>query len=114
MACLLQKQTAQDTYEHAPVLKWDSAMCPSEACIRGILIPVAWHRDGNVKTLAVATYDESEIILAANRLERELRAFLRHRLEAWGRLEQKSGKTRFTVTRYRLDAAPPDTTIASV
>jgi len=89
-------------------------MCPSEACIRGILIPVAWHRDGNVKTLAVATYDECEIILAANRQARELRAFVRHRLEAWGRLEQRSGKPRFTVTRYRLDTAPPDTAIASI
>lgn len=83
-------------------------MCATEACIQGIIIPVAWHRDGNVKTLAVATYDEGEVILAANRQERELRAFLRHRLEAWGRLDREAGKPRLTISRYRLDTVPPE------
>jgi hypothetical protein len=91
----------------------DAATIPSTGesglvTIKGVVVPVAWDRDGTVTALALATVDEEEFLLADNEAGRELRRWMHQAVEVRGVISQERGGHQvFTTHHYCL--APPRT-----
>ncbi len=69
-------------------------------CLKGLLIPMDWHRNGRVKTVVLATYDENEIFIH-NPTQNHIIAHLRQRVELWGTFDDSQHPTVFQVNRLR-------------
>ena len=78
-----------------------------EICLRGLLIPMDWHGNGRVKTVALATDDEREIFI---RNPRHLHVIhhLRQRVELWGTFEDPQNPTVFMIKRLQRQRPTPE------
>ncbi len=73
------------------------------ATLTGILIPADWNDDQEVVAVALATPDEKEYRIDANRKGRELLDYLQHQVEVTGPLsEDEKGRRVITVRRYSV------------
>lgn len=54
------------------------------SCIKGIIIPAAWDKEGNAISLAIATDDEKEYLIDSHQSFAELLALLRQEVIATG------------------------------
>jgi len=71
------------------------------ATLTGIVIPADWNDDQEVVAVALATPDEKEYRIDANRKGRELMDHLQHQVEVSGPLsEDEKGRRFITVRRY--------------
>lgn len=69
--------------------------------LTGIVIPVDWNDDHEVIVTALATADEKEYRIGANRKGKELMAYLQRQVEATGtREEDEEGRPVITIKRY--------------
>lgn len=66
----------------------------------GLLIPVAWHGNGRVKAVALATADEQEIAVGGPLLHRIL-GHLREQVDIWGTFDDPVGRKGFRVCRFQ-------------
>lgn len=78
-----------------------------EVCLRGLIIPKEWHRNGRVKSLALATNDEKEISIS-NPMQIRIIRHLRQQVEVWGIFEDPACQTIFQVTRLKPCGPPRD------
>ncbi|MDJ0857328.1 MAG: hypothetical protein QNI88_19125 [Desulfobacterales bacterium] len=72
-----------------------------EICLQGLLIPMDWHGNGRVKTVALATDDEREIFIR-NPLDQRIMSHLRERVELWGRYADVPDQSIFEVNRLQF------------
>ena len=57
------------------------------SCIKGIIIPAAWDKEGNAISLAIATDDEKEYLIDSLQGFSELLALLRQEVIATGTIK---------------------------
>ena len=69
--------------------------------IRGIVIPAGWNDNGNVTTLAIATFNEEEYLIEKNQQEIQLYSFIRKEVEVDGIIKGFNGKKRIEIRNYR-------------
>jgi hypothetical protein len=72
-----------------------------EICLIGLLIPMDWHSNGRVKSVALATDDEREIYIR-NPRHLHILPHLRQRVELWGKFNDPQNPAVFQVRRLRL------------
>jgi hypothetical protein len=70
--------------------------------IRGIVIPADWDEKGNVVAVAVSTYDEVEYLIENNEKGKELKAFIREKVEVSGILREEKNRLIMKIKEYRL------------
>ena len=70
-----------------------------EIYLTGLLIPVAWYGNGNVKTVALATDDEKEISISGP-LQKNIMRHLRQQVALWGTFEDPINCAVFQVKRF--------------
>ncbi len=68
-----------------------------EIKIRGILIPVAWDEEGNVRKVAVFAPHEEEYSVEENREVDGIRSLLHQEIEVTGRVREEAGEKIITV-----------------
>ena len=78
-----------------------------EICLQGLLIPMDWHRNGRIKTVALATDDEREIVIR-NPLDQWIMSHLRQRVALWGHYVDLPDQSVFVVNRRRFRRPRPD------
>ncbi len=78
-----------------------------EICLQGLLIPMDWHGNGRVKTVALATDDEREIFIR-NPLDEWITRHLRQRVALWGRYADVPDRSVFEVNRLQCHRPRPD------
>lgn len=71
-----------------------------EIHLRGLLIPVDWHANGRVKTVALATSDEQEIAIGGPLLGHIL-CHLRQRVDVWGMYDDPVLRNSFCISRIQ-------------
>ena len=71
-----------------------------EIHLTGLLIPVDWYGNGNVKAVALATDDEKEISIGGP-LRNHILHHLRQQVELWGTYEDPIQQTVFQVNRFQ-------------
>jgi hypothetical protein len=78
-----------------------------EIYLTGLLIPVDWYGNGNVKTVALATDDEKEISIGGP-LQNNIMRHLRKQVALWGSFEDPTNQTVFQVRRFHPLQPPPE------
>lgn len=68
---------------------------------KGILIPSAWDKTGNVLTISLSTFDEKEYCIESNNHWKELKALLRERVQISGVASRKKGKQTIRVKGFK-------------
>jgi hypothetical protein len=68
--------------------------------VKGIIVPTAWDKMGNVTAVSISTFDEKEIPVSGSVVD--IPKFLRKTVEAEGILNSRKGKRVIEVTRCRL------------
>jgi len=76
-----------------------------EIHLTGLLIPVDWYGNGNVKAVALATDDEKEISIRGL-LRDHILHHLRQQVELWGTYEDPIHQTVFQVNRFQPKQTP--------
>jgi len=69
--------------------------------LHGIVIPAAWNKDGDVTSVAIATYDEGNYLVEDNKKGRQLLPLLRKRVMVNGRLIRRDTRTVIAVDTFR-------------
>jgi hypothetical protein len=67
--------------------------------IPGILIPVGWNENGEVNSVAIATFDEDEYIVDNLDDMKDLLCLVRQEILATGFVKEKDGKKYFCVVK---------------
>ena len=70
--------------------------------LRGVVVPAAWDKKGNVLTTALSAHGEHEYIIDTGDDERSFLANLRKEVEIVGVVKEKGGEKVITVSGYRL------------
>lgn len=71
-----------------------------EIYLTGLLIPIDWFGNGQVKAIALATDDEKEVSIAGP-LQDHFLLHLRQKVELWGTYEDPVHQTVFLVNRFQ-------------
>ncbi len=71
--------------------------------ISGIIIPAEWDDQGRILGLAIATYDESRIIIVPNAQAKELMSCLRKAVRVNGILRQKETLQEIEIHTFAID-----------
>jgi hypothetical protein len=69
--------------------------------VKGILIPVNWDKKGNVVSVAIATDDEKEYLVADQELTESLKSRLRQVVQVSGVVKKAQGKSIIKVKQWR-------------
>ena len=72
------------------------------ATVKGILIPVDWDEDGNVRAVGVAGTDEEEYLIESNDNREMFLRLIRTEVEVHGLLSERAGKKIITVKSYKV------------
>ena len=68
----------------------------------GIITPSDWDPEGNVRSISLQTTDEKELLIEANKFERELRILINAKVQVKGRVRELiSGKKSLAVHEFR-------------
>jgi hypothetical protein len=73
--------------------------------VKGILIPVNWDQKGNVVSVAIATDEEKEYLVADPELAEKMKRRLRQVVEASGIVTKSQGKNIITIKQWRYQNA---------
>jgi hypothetical protein len=72
--------------------------------IRGLVIPVEWDEDGNIRNLAISTYDEDEYWIEMDQRIKQLMSIVRKKVEVTGLVGETDGRKIIIVKR--IDTNP--------
>jgi hypothetical protein len=73
--------------------------------VKGILIPVDWDKKGNVVSVAIATDDEKEYLVADRELAENLKGRLRQVVQVSGVVTKAQGKNIIKIKQWRCQNA---------
>lgn len=65
--------------------------------LRGLVIPVEWDEDGNIRNLAISTYDEDEYWIEMDHVINRMISILRKEVEVTGLIDETDGRKKIIV-----------------
>ncbi len=74
--------------------------------LRGLIIPIDWYRDGEIKAIALATSDERFVVIRPGGVEFDFSRLLRQEVELTGNYDPPPNQTTFCVKNLRPVKTP--------
>ncbi len=80
----------------------DEVMNKSQTVINGIIIPSEWNENGEIRNIAIVTFDEDTFLIADNNHAKTLMKSLRKTVTLSGKVSVKGVQKEIRISRFQI------------